>query len=280
MRSLSNLIKSRYVYVNDENKKIIDSNGKSEVLKTIQFNRQFEAVPQKDEHFTDTNSEKDNDVFTEGLNVTVIDDAVSEDEMNQIRLQAAQIITDANEQAAKILTNAEEEAKSSSQAVLEEARQKGYEEGLQKAMSEVNQLKTELEQLKQKHNKDYLDQLAKLEPMFADIVAELVEKITGVIVKDKKEVILYLIHNSMTEADNSKSYTIRVSKDEYELVLSKKEELNDLVPKDAVIDIILDKNLSENQCLIETDTRMIDCSLDVQLTNLIQDIKLISKQKE
>lgn len=280
MRSLSNLIKSRYVYVNDENKKIIDSNGKSEVLKTIQFNRQFEAVSQKDNPITDTDTDMDNDVFTEGLNVTVIDSVVSEEEINQNRLQAEQIITDANEQASKILANAEEEAKSLSQAAMEEARQKGYEEGMQKGMSEVEQLKAELEQLRQRQDKDYLNQIAKLEPTFGDIVAELVERITGVIVKDKKDVILYLLHNSIIEADNSKSYTIRVSRDEYELVLSKKEELYDILPKDAVMDIILDKNLSENQCLIETDTRMIDCSLDVQLTNLIQDIKLVSKQKE
>ena len=280
MRSLSNLIKSRYVYVNDENKKIIDSNGKSEVLKTIQFSRQFEAVPQMDKGIEETDSDKGKDVFTEGLNITVIDNVVSEEETNQNRLLAEQIIIDANEQATKILANAEEEAKSLSQTAMEEARQKGYEEGMQKGMSEVDQLKTELEQLKEKQNKDYLDQIAKLEPTFGDIVAELVERITGVIVKDKKDVILYLLHNSIIEADNSKSYTIRVSRDEYELVLSKKEELYDLIPKNATMDIILDKTLSENQCLIETDTRMIDCSLDVQLTNLIQDIKLVSKQKE
>lgn len=270
-KSLSNLIKSRYVYVNDENRKIIDSNGKSEVLRTIQFNHQFEK--------TEIDSSKGEEVFTEGLNATVIDNIITEEEENQIRFQAEQMIADANEQAAKILANAEEEARNYSQTVMEEARKKGYEEGLQKGMSEVNQLKTELEQLKQKHNQDYLDQIAKLEPMFGDIVAAMVEKITGVVVEDK-DVILYLIHNSIIDADNSKSYMIRVSKEDYELVSSRKEELSDLVPQNATIDILLDKSLSKNQCLIETDTRMIDCSLDVQLTGLIQDIKLISKLKD
>lgn len=280
MRSLSNLIKSRYVYVNDENRKIIDSNGKSEELRTINFTRPLDLLPGDGKAEPDMSGEGGEIVFSEGLNAPIIENALSEEEEVQLREQGEQIISDAKDQANQILAQAEEEAKLSSQAVIEEASKQGYEEGMQRAMSEVNQTKKELEQLRQKHNKEYLDQINKLEPMFADVVASLIEKITGVILEEKKDIILYLIHNSIVEADNSKSYMIRVSKEDYDFVSSKKEDLDNLVTQDTLVDIILDKNLSKNQCLIETETRMIDCSLDVQLNNLIQDIKLLSRQKE
>ncbi len=279
MRSLSNLIKSRYVYVNDENRKIIDSNGKSEELRTIYLNRRPEQLPGDTKASKEDSSDSEDIVFREGLQVSVIDNVLPEEEEKQQRMQGEQIIADAREEADRIRKQAEEEAGIAAQEILEEARKKGYEDGLQKGMAEADRAKAELEELKQKHNEEYLEQIAGLEPAFGEIVAQLVEKLTGVAVEDKKNVILYLIHNSIMDSNNSKSYAIRVSKEDYDYVLSRKEELYRLVTQDTVIDIISDKNLERNQCLIETDAGMLDCSLDVELANLIQDIKLLSKQK-
>lgn len=279
MRSLSNLIKSRYVYVNDENRKIIDSNGKSEELRTIYLNRRPEQLPGDTKASKEDSSDSEDIVFREGLQVSVIDNVLPEEEEKQLRMQGEQIIADAREEADRIRKQAEEEAGIAAQEILEEAGKKGYEDGLQKGMAEADRVKAELEELKQKHNEEYLEQIAGLEPAFGEIVAQLVEKLTGVAVEDKKNVILYLIHNSIMDSNNSKSYAIRVSKEDYDYVLSRKEELYRLVTQDTVIDIISDKNLERNQCLIETDAGMLDCSLDVELANLIQDIKLLSKQK-
>lgn len=279
MRSLSNLIKSRYVYVNDENRKIIDSNGKSEELRTIYLNSRPEQLPGDTKASKEDSSDSEDIVFREGLQVSVIDNVLPEEEEKQLRMQGEQIIADAREEADRIRKQAEEEAGIAAQEILEEARKKGYEDGLQKGMAEADRAKAELEELKQKHNEEYLEQIAGLEPAFGEIVAQLVEKLTGVAVEDKKNVILYLIHNSIMDSNNSKSYAIRVSKEDYDYVLSRKEELYRLVTQDTVIDIISDKNLERNQCLIETDAGMLDCSLDVELANLIQDIKLLSKQK-
>ena len=46
------------------------------------------------------------------------------------------------------------------------------------------------------------------------------------------------------------------------------------------MEIGLDKTLEKNQCVIEMDNGIIDCSLDVQLEALKQDLKLLSIQKE
>ena len=48
------------------------------------------------------------------------------------------------------------------------------------------------------------------------------------------------------------------------------------VSKDTQIEITEDSALKRNECLIETDAGVFDCSLDVQLDNLIKDIRLLS----
>ena len=40
------------------------------------------------------------------------------------------------------------------------------------------------------------------------------------------------------------------------------------LPEQTEFDILEDASLSANQCIIETEDKMIDCSLDVQLQNL------------
>jgi len=264
--------------VNDVDKKIIDSNGRSETVRIIHFNQPISQLSSKSEIIVDDKSK--DETFTEGLTATVIEKVLSEKEEILLQQQRDQIIADAEVQAALIHEKAELEAKRSCELLYEEAQKKGYEDGLHKGMSEVKQAKNELEEITQKQNKDYLEQIETLEPQFANIVSSLVEKLTGITVEDKKEIILYLIHNAMVNADNSKAYIIKVSKDDYEFVLSKKEQLSSFVSGDITMDIVGDKDLNKNQCLIVTDTRIIDCSLDVQLSNLIQDIKFLSKQKE
>lgn len=116
--------------------------------------------------------------------------------------------------------------------------------------------------------------LDQMEGEVADLVASLVTKITGVLADDKKDLILYLVEKGLKNYDNLDSYNIRVSSSDYDFVLSKKEYLEDITGCD--IQITADSQLSKNQCLIETESRVIDCSLDVQLNNLANDLKLLA----
>jgi flagellar assembly protein FliH len=69
---------------------------------------------------------------------------------------------------------------------------------------------------------------------------------------------------------------VKVSKADYPYVLKYKEVLEKTVTKATNIEIIEDVTLSKNQCLIETDGGVFDCSLDVQLDNLTKTLKILS----
>lgn len=65
-----------------------------------------------------------------------------------------------------------------------------------------------------------------LEPKYADIVAGLVEKITGVVCRDKKDIIVYLIdnalHGNLQGAEKTKNITLHISKADRESLLQRK----------------------------------------------------------
>lgn len=270
---MSNLIKSRYIYVKEEEKKIIDSNTRIEELRSL-----YEAAHKPSAKVIKEAAFESSDGFVEGLHARVIETA--DIPIEGFMEDPEQILNEAKSEAARILETAREQAEKDCSIAIEEARQKGYEEGHKKAMTEGDALKKELRAKAEQMDRDFARALQDLEPEFAEIVAILIQKITGVYIQDKKDIIIHLLHKAMIHADNSKEFHIKVSGDDYETVLSDRENLLELISKGSTLEIGIDKSLEKNQCLIETDTGIIDCSLDVQLESLKQDLKLLSIQTD
>lgn len=275
---MSNLIKSRYVYVKEEEKKVIDSNSRMEELRSL-----YEAavkIPVNKLNGAES-IEKSSGGFVEGLHFQVIETTEMAQETKEAVIEdPEQIINEAKMEAEKILEAARTRAVEESARTLEDAMKKGYEEGYKKAVAEGDKLKKELEDKSNQMDMEFARALQNLEPEFAEIVALLVQNITGIYTEDKKDIILHLLHKAMIHADNSKEFHIKVSSEDYELVLSDKENLFNIISKGCVLEIGVDKSLEKNQCLIETDNGIIDCSLDVELNALKQDLKLLSLQTE
>jgi flagellar assembly protein FliH len=272
---LSNVIKSRYIYLNNDNKKIIDSNELSERFRILNLNCQ---VNDKKINSSTLGGKAavEEDGFTEGLNVTLVNPDTTSEQDELLKLKEEHILQKAREEADRIIEEAKQTAQGNVNTIYEEAKNKGYQDGFQKAMEEVSKKKNELEALIEKHNQEYLNKLNEMEPEIAELVAMLVSKMTGILAENNKNVIHYLIQNAIQNADNSNSFVIRVSEEDFEFLLSKKVELESLVKENTFIDIVPDKELKKNQCFIEADSCIIDCSLDTQLNNLVQDLKLLS----
>lgn len=267
---MSNIIKSQFVYIHHNEKKVIDTNELCEKLFLDRFTEEMYVEDAQDEF-----SVTEEGSFKEGLKVTVVETRLTEEE-NLMKQQGEDIIAEARKQAADIIAEAEENAKKTCDSLFEEACQKGYKEGFEKGKAAAEETKKELHMLIEKQKADYQKQIEALEPEFVKLMCSYIEKITGIIIEDKKEVILHLIHNAFIHGDKSKIYTIKTSKDDYDFVLSKKEVLYDLVMDGSVIDVVMDKDLNRNQCFIETDNRVINCSLDIELNGLIEDLRILS----
>ena len=87
---------------------------------------------------------------------------------------------------------------------------------------------------------------------------------------------MHLIDNALHNLEKSKRIVIRVSKEDIAMVSSKRSYFAKELKEDTELDITEDTSLSANQCIIETDNKIVDCSLDAQLDNLRDQIRMLS----
>ena len=260
---MSNMIKAYSVRYDEIAKKTIDThlridkeikNERNNVLKVINTQESYKEG------------------FVEGLNAVVVEELSQKEESTQ---KASALLEEVKLEAESILAKAKKEAEQIKNDAYAAAQKQGYEDGMLQIKKELEKLKKEYEEKSQRLHKEYEAMVQTFEPQMAAIIASLVEKITGIMVEDKEEVILYLINKAIKQMDKNDEYTIKVSKEDYEYVSMKKDLILNAIGRDVPLYVNEDSSLKKNQCMIETELRVINCSLDIQLNQLIMDLKLI-----
>ena len=224
------------------------------------------------------NNEMDADGFISGLHADIVEELISDDNtadartddssegehqaaasLENINAEAEKIIEDARLQAEQIIADANKNA-----AAQEEADKK--QEQLE---AEYNNRKKELEQ-------EYNELKEKVEPQLVEVITDVFRKVTGVVAEDNQQIILHLINDVMHNADGSRDYVIKVSPEDYKFLVNNQGKIYCAMSREVNIDIVEDAGLERNQCMIETNTGIFNCSLDIELNNLIKNIKLLS----
>ena len=289
---MSNLIKNVYFTVDEEDKRVINSDdyGK-EVHPEIYHDKEVESEikPFSFRQLGDEtaasleNIDEQPEDFQEGMNVLSMEEVREEEKKiisEELNDEREKILQEARKEAEKIIDSANLSADDIKNQAFEEGKQSGLEEGRNQGLMEIEEQKEKLEE-------DYnlkmaeVDNMAKsLEPKYADIVAGLVEKITCVLCHYKKDIIVYLIdnalHGNLQGAEKTKNITLHISKADMGIVTAKKDDLVKGLNKDIEVDIIEDTSLEHNQCVIDFDTKVIDCSLDTQLKSLRDSLKMLA----
>lgn len=278
---MSNLIKSAFFNVEQEDKRIIDSDSHVEEFIPNIFSAAIENYgDNENDDVSFQDGEKDIEAsYHDGMSVIRIDDVLEEEKQKleeENRQKAAEILEEANEKASKIINEANENSDRIKKEAYEEGMNQGLSDGRQQAQEEADMLRKEFESECDKRMDQITQYENSLESKFADILIGLVTKITGIVCEDKKDVIIYLIDNALHNVSKSKDITIRVSKNDIMTVESEKDKFIDGLSDDVSLDIVEDDSLSDNQCIIETESGVIDCSLDAQLDNLKEQLRLIA----
>jgi flagellar assembly protein FliH len=220
------------------------------------------------------NPSEDSEDFTQGIRAVIVEKLPSPEEEKE---KSDKIIEEAKAEAKRILEQARQEAEKIKNDTYSKAQKKGYEDGLQQGNRQNQQKAAELEAKAKKLQKEYESYEEQLEPKMVEIISGLLEKLTGILTEDRQEVIAYLVSSSLKDLDNCSGFTLRVSKEDYDYLTEKRDLLLSRIGRNVTLEIREDAVLKKNQCLIETDIKVIDCSLDVQLKNLITDLKMLSQ---
>lgn len=267
---MSNLLKFNSVVIHDQDKLVIDSNRMVD-----------EIIEQRRKLMGTNNPERSEseDGFVCGLDAATVEQLVS-DEEPQVEVHHEIDMEEIKRQEEELLAVAREEA----ECIKSNARSEGYETGLNEGREAAFK---ELEAHKAKLNEDFANQKAALEaeyrtlreemePELVETLIQVFSKVTHAIAENKKDMVVTLANNVLKNTEMSKMYLIKVSEEDYNFVASNTDMIVQGVAKDVKIDICVDFQLKRNQCIIETDLGVFDCSLDIQLESLISDIRLLS----
>jgi len=291
---LSNVLKGGLTSIEDE-KKVINSNAmvadRLKLLKTIMEREQSAG-----------SDDLSPDGFTEGLDAEMLEgilndpDAESREagsgnvmkaappepaiDMEAIQAEADQIIEDAKAQADQIIQEAMDQAEAGKAQIYEEARNAGHEEGYGQGLAEAETIKAELAMKEQEMMAQYEQMVSELEPALIDMLSDIYGHIFNTDLKDKKEIILYLLQNALQNTDTTVDIMIHVSKDDYDFISSNKEALFEGIPGADNTEIVPDVTLSQGQAMIDTGSGIFDCSLGTELEGLKKQLMVLAYRRE
>lgn len=196
------------------------------------------------------------------------------------RTEAEALIEDARSRAEELKRQALSDIERESREALEQARTKGYQEGMEKARTENSRLEEEWKQKCRQLEADYQKMVDELEPRFVDTLTSIYEHIFNVELSSYREVITYLIAATIRKIEGGREFMIHVSKDDYPYVsMQKKQVTSSVAAANSSVEIVEDLTLGKNECLIETENGIFDCGLGTQLAELKQKLKLLSYEK-
>ena len=293
------ILKSGWVVVNPANTRIIDSNARAEAKLrelAVELARQCGEEPDFAEGFTQGISavEVSELIRDNGENVIGAeqdpDDAVRGTDNPASEQSAAmreELIADAQAQIEAMRQEALAEIEKAKLQAIEEGRNQGYQEGFEQGQNEgfaqghqdgldsiAEEREHALADLEMKNvqlEEEYQQKFKEVEPLFIDTLTGIYEHIFHVSLKNSRELIVYLIQNTMRNIESGSTYLIHVSKEDYPFASMQKKEL--IKGTNIAIENV---ELLENECMIETGNGVFDCSLGTQLEALNEELRLLS----
>lgn len=308
--SKGSVLKSGWVVVNPADTRVIDSNALAELkLKELadKLAEQYGEEPEFAEGFSQgIDAAQVSELMGDDINIIGGEDDSFEISASDGQTSVAQqpvmapqeeLILEAQAQIEQMKQEALAEIEQARVRAVEEGKEAGYQEGLElgrnegfeqghrdgldsvaeereRAMAEVEQARAAIEQ-------EYERKLKEMEPVFIDTLTKIYEHIFHVKLQNSRDIIVYLIQNTMKSIEGNSSYLIHVSKEDYPFASMQKKELvqNTSIAIDTV-EIVEDATLNRNECMIETGNGVFDCSLGTQLEALNEELRLLSYEPD
>lgn len=260
---MSNLYKQWFVHTEEDNTRVINSNA----IIGDYIEKSTVRKPQA----------ADKDGFSQGLTMTEVEPVINEEPEEEsiliAREEAESIIEQAREEAETLVSRAQAEAGQ----IRENAKKQGIQDGQVWMEQEIAKRKAQMEADYQSDRNaletEYIEKRKTMETELVDVILEVFNKVFHIQFDNKKQILIYLIDDAIMNIEGEKHFRIKVAEDNVLFLEKNKEDILDRVGHDIELDILADSAMDGNDCIIETDSGVFDCSLGAQLENLIKDIK-------
>ena len=267
---MSNLYKQYLVQNQPDNARVIDANALLELRAAKLLERQREEAKRQAQLAQS---------FEAGIirtDTEYIEEIVEEEPVDPIesaREEAERILAEANATANEITKKAQAEAV----ALCEEYKAQGYAEGASIKERELQELKERLETdfalQSQMLESEYIRKRDTMEVELVDVILQVFNKVFHIQFDSKKHILMHLINDAILNIEGDRNFRIKVADSNVLFLENHREDILERVGHGIELEFIADSTMDGNECLIETDSGIFDCSLETQLENLIKDIK-------
>lgn len=282
-----NIYKSYCVAVTEDDKCVIDSNERvAERIEELQAKKREQersrAIAEGEEgEFTsglEAGAVEPQDGAEDGGDGSIIKAASMEGpDLEEVKAQAQQILERAQLQAQQIKDAAQEETENLRRQTLDRAEKNGYDDGYQRGLAEVGEMKQKLEAEQQKLEQHYSDLIDELEPKFIETITEVYNHVFKVDLADNRDILVHLIDSTLRKVESSRTFIVHVSAEDYPYVNMQKQALLDgPVGGKGILEIVEDIALAKGDCMIETDGGIFDCGIGTQLEELTKKLRVLS----
>lgn len=201
--------------------------------------------------------------------------------LEQANLDAEKILKQANEHAEAITTEIQqakdkwelEEKPFYMEQAQKEGYQQGIEDGIQKGYREMAESIAYAREMIDLAKQEYGEKIEAAQPVVLELAMKVAGKIIGYELNENESTFLSIVKRAIKEVRNYCDVQLHVHPSQYPFVLSQKDELNAIFPKNTDFYIYPNEDLSENSCVIESENGRIDASVDSQLQEM--KVKLI-----
>lgn len=147
----------------------------------------------------------------------------------------------------------------------DEGYQAGFKEGESEGINQYSEILTKANQIMDATTADYHQTLEKSDGVIIEIAIYIAEKIIKDQISKESNLFENVIKAAIDEIKDQPIISIYVHPNDYEFVLSQKQELRNILDGDAKIAVYADYKMKENSCLIKHPFGQIDASVDTQL---------------
>ncbi len=267
---MSNLLKQGFLTIKEPETRIIDTN---ELVAA-----KIEALLEAERGMSREDCENG---FIRGLEAEKVEMLLSEKEPDvktpeELEQEANEVLENAQREADELLQHAQDKAEAVQKAAFEQGQKQGYEDGYHKALAEVEEMKKVLQEEQVKLELDYHQKLEEMEALLLNKILEVLEDTLAIELKSNQELLLYLLKKNMGQVESSRSYFLRVSKEDIEDIQKNRTFLMEGLSPGTRLEFIEDGSLEKGQCRMETDGGIFDCSLDIQFASLKKSLQMLA----
>ncbi len=278
----NNLLKGAWVQYHDDETRVIKS---SEAVEKRLFGQE---APERAPEPEDTEDAPEPGEFQGGLQAEELEGLLADpdDETTVFHAQQSppapvydgpspeELIAQAEDEIRRMREDAQAEIEAAKKWAVEESRkagrEQGYHDGMSAAQAEADQRQRSLED-------SYQEKLREMEPALVKELAGIYEHIFHVGLGEYQDLVMRLLDHCMQKIEGGGDYIVHVSPADYPFVsIQKTALLEEMGNKNATLEVVEDAALRKNECMIETEGGIYDCSLDVQLAALRRELLLLS----